>query len=175
MKKISPTITSLVILIGIAVVLVVVYIYLFLSLTKLGEKQRDFAGDIQNANQIITEESANKEKLTSYFVNDGEQAFFVSALESQCRKLSLKCFVQSLTETDDTANPVKVLDVSITSEGSLDGVTMLLSSFEKSSYPIEIKRSSLVSKVIAGTTASSSSRVVWVETTDLSVPVLINK
>lgn len=164
MKKISPSTTALTIIILVSLILAGLYVYLFITLSKMGEEQKNFAGEIRNADKIITQEKKNKETLEKYFVKEGEQASFVYNLESTCRQLSLKCDTKSLSETLVEGNErVKELGVTISADGSLTNVISLVKYFESAQYPIVLSRSVITANVSQ-----------WQGMFDLNVPVLTN-
>ena len=154
-----------------AVALAGLYVFLLLSLSKVGDRQRDFAGDIKNADKIIREEKANKDAFSGYFLKDGEQAQFVSGIESACAARSLSCDTRSLNETSDPSGAVKTLDIVMSADGSFANITDLLTSFEKSPYPITISKSSLFAKE----SENPAVAVGWQGVFSLSVPVLISQ
>jgi type IV secretory pathway VirJ component len=165
MKKISPSTTALTIIILVSLVLAGLYVYLFITLSKMGEEQKNFAGEIRNADKIITQEKKNKETLEKYFVKEGEQASFVYNLEATCRQLSLKCDTKSLSEAlVEGSERVKELSVTISADGSLSNVISLVKYFESAQYPIILSRSVITANVGQ-----------WQGMFDLTVPVLINQ
>lgn len=164
MKKKGPSIIFLVVLAVGALSLAALYAYLYISLVKVGERQRDFAGEIRNADKIIQGETENRERIMRYFVKEGEQAAFVSGLERACTDFSIKCGTRSLSETEGGAGAPKLLSMIISAEGPFDGVMGLLAYLETSPYPIEVTRSALFAK-----------EAEWEGVFDLSVPVLITQ
>jgi hypothetical protein len=165
MKKISPSTTALTIIILVSLILAGLYVYLFITLSKMGEEQKNFAGEIRNADKIITQEKKNKETLEKYFVKEGEQASFVYNLEATCRQLSLKCDTKSLSEVQNEGNEkIKELGVTISADGSLSNVISLVKYFESAQYPIMLSRSVITANVGQ-----------WQGMFDLTVPVLINQ
>ena len=165
MKKKSPLIVVLTGLIVISLCLAGLYAYLFINFLKMGEEQKNFAGEIRNADKIITQEKKNKEIIEKYFVKEGEQASFVYKLEATCRQLSLKCDTKSLSEVLKEGNEkIKDLSVTISADGSLSNVISLVKYFESAQYPIILSRSVITANVGQ-----------WQGMFDLTVPVLINK
>lgn len=165
MKKISPSTKALTMIILVSLVLAGLYVYLFITLSKMGEEQNNFAGEIRNADKIIIQEKKNKEVLEKYFVKDGEQASFVYNLEATCRQLSLKCDTKSLSEALVEGNEkVKELSVTISADGSLTNVISLVKYFESAQYPIVLSRTVITANVGQ-----------WQGMFDLNVPVLINQ
>ena len=174
MKKLSSTKILLIILGVAALILIGLYIYFLMSLSKIGEKQRDFAGEIVNADRIIREEKQNREKLVTYFLKDGEQALFVSNLESMCSQLSLDCLTQSLNETKEANGATKLLVMVIAAQGSFANVNALLNYFETAPYPIVLSKSGLFAKETQGPRGTAGPTE-WEGVFELSVPVLINQ
>ncbi len=159
MKKLSPTTITLITLAGSVVLLGALYAYLFYSLIKMGEKRHNFAGEIKNADNLIKEEGEARGKLSSYFIKDGEQAEFVSSIESACAELSLSCDTLSLSESvSDGSSPIKMLSMVIEANGSFENLNTLLARFERSKYPLVLSRVMFTSG--------------WEGSFTLSVPVL---
>lgn len=145
-----------------AVGLGALYVYLFLSLSHMGEDQLGKAGEIKDANRILKEEKLNEKKIGVYFLREGEQAGFVSSLESRCVGLSLSCTTTSLTENEESGGVIKLLSVSMSANGTLSNINRLLSYFETANYPIEVRKTNITSKEEG-----------WSAAFEITVPVLI--
>lgn len=168
MKKLSSHITLLIVSVVGALALCALYAYLLASLIKFEERQQNFAGEIRDSNMVIAEETVNKAALAGYFLKEGEQALFVSGLESSCFTRSLICDTRALMETPDASGgPAKVLGMTLFTQGSFTDISGLLKELETSPYPIIIHKTSLSSKESEAGTSG------WEGVIELSVPVLI--
>lgn len=166
MKKISPLIVILSLTVLIAVGCATLYVFLYMSLAEMKDKRLAFAGGIRNAESIIAQEDANNMVLSMYFVKDGEQASFVSSIESSCREKGLICDISSLDESAASADSIKILRASISAQGAFSSVLSFLKSFEQSPYPLQISRTTF-------TSAGADDQ--WRGTFDIEVPVLISQ
>jgi hypothetical protein len=171
MKKPSPILISLMVVTMLAIAFCLLYAYLFSTLSEMSKEQAAATARLGNPQIALREEEGNKEKLAAYFVTEGEQAEFVSSIESLCRQLSLFCEIQSLSEAPDPSGTSKVLSTVISAEGSLENITALLKSFETSAYPVILTKTLLTRA--AQDVAASSTPSGWHGTFDINIPVLI--
>jgi hypothetical protein len=171
MKKISPTTIVLVIVTLVALSLALLYGYLFISLSGNVKNQEAMPGKVKNAQGIIRTEEENRNKLVSYFVTEGEQAAFVSSLESLCQSLSLSCTILSLDETTDPSGITKTLTVSVAAEGARSNISQLITRFESSQYPLIIEKAVLTAK--SQVEAATSTPSEWEGVFTMTLPVLI--
>ena len=140
------------------------YFFLYLSLAEMKDERLAFAGGIRDAGRIIAQEDANKEILSRYFIKDGEQALFVSSIESSCRDMNLVCTISSLDESSAAESSIKILRASISAQGSFEGVLLFLKSFERSPHPLQISRMSF---------NAAGDGILWRGAFTIEVPVLI--
>jgi hypothetical protein len=172
MKKPSPILIGLIVVTIVALASCLLYAYLFSTLSGMSKKQAAATARFGNPQTALKEEEGNKERLSAYFVAEGEQASFVSSIESLCRQLFLACEIQSLSEAPDPSGTSKVLSMVISASGSLENITALLKRFEASAYPVIITKT-LFTRASQDETASSTPSS-WLGTFDINVPVLIN-
>jgi hypothetical protein len=160
-----PLALALLITIGCAVL----YVHLFLSLSSMRQERLSSTSVVSNSRQLLRQEQQNNANLSSYFVKAGEEASFISSIETACQGFSLSCTLSSLNETVTSGN-IKVFHATVTASGDFNGVMQLEKSFEHSTYPVQILKVSLVS--VASDPASSTSSVSWQSAIDIETPVL---
>lgn len=171
MKKISSNVVGVIFLAIVLLGLVSLYSYLFISLSLMGKKQEVIAVDIKDAEAILMTEGENVKKLSAYFIKEGEEAAFVSSIESYCKTISLECSTDSLNEVVDPTGKTKVLGAVVSADGTLLNMNKFLSHLESVDYPIMVERMFL-SRENKEVAASSTP---WKAVLEITVPVMMRK
>lgn len=166
-KNLSTTHKFLILSIVLAVVAVSLFGYMLVTLSRIQEKRSLVIGGQEEATIAYSpDELRASRNLSQYFVSGGDEAFFISSLESLCLSLSLSCSMRSLEEINQgsATSPIKLFRLTVDSVGNFDNNMKFLRSFEKSSYPIEIEMVNLV-------TDREGDSSEWTGTFNISVPV----
>lgn len=166
--------TKLILVVSVIIFIALGALYLFLlgSLSDLRQSRAAFAVGIKDAGKILKQEELNTAALTPHFVKDGEEASFISSIESLCQTLSLTCSVSSLNESGASADSIKIFHLSVSSQGRYEKVMDLLEEFERSHYPIMIIKADFTSSGREAVASSTVSR--WHGIFDIDVPVLVS-
>jgi len=151
------------------------YVFAVSSFFDLQQKGVDTVVGAITVNRTLKKEAGAGDALKAHFVKAGEEASFISFLESECKSISLSCVVRSIEEGDVLAGvPAKNLHLVVGSSGSFDNTMKLLRRFELSSYPITISNINFSAGGINTTSGTSSRAVSWGGSFDISLPILIN-
>ncbi len=139
--------------------------WLRFSLAQL-EKDRIAAAGEVTTGAYTKDEARSLAQLEPFFVAGGNEASFISSIESSCAGLSLACSIKTLEEIPQgsATSSIKLLRIVLSSSGEFENVMKLLKSFERSSYPIEVADSTIMRG------ASS-----WDGTFDISLPVMFKE
>jgi len=139
------------------------YIFMVYSFFDLKQQGVNTVVGAIAVDRIVKKEAGAGDILKSYFIKSGQEAPFISSVETLCKNVSVSCVIRSIDEGDTLSDvPVKPLHFVVGSSGSFDNIMKLLRLFELSSYPIT------VSSVNLSKTTS------WNGSFELSLPVLIN-
>lgn len=150
------------------------YVFAISSFFDLQQKGVDTVVGAITVNRTLKKEAGAGETLKTHFVKAGEEASFISFLESECKSISLSCAIRSIDEGETLADvPVKNLHLVVGSSGSFDNTMKLLRHFELSSYPITISNINFSAGGVQ-TSSTSSKAISWSGSFDISLPILIN-
>lgn len=155
---------------GLALIAGSLFAWLHFSFANI-KKERASASPEVTVGAYTKEEARALGQLESYFVSGGNEASFISSIETACSGLSLVCSMKTLEvlPQGSATSSIKTFRVVLSSVGQFGDVMKFLGVFENSSYPVEINAASISLRVEP--TASST----WEGVFDISLPVFFKE